>query len=191
MLNSKKIISFALAIILAGVFFSCENSIETIREITREDTLVALRAYNIDFTRSDSGKVHVQLISPLMEKYGGKEPYTEFPEGFQVSFFDSTGQKTSQMSANYGIMYQRSKNMRARNDVIVENYETQEQLFTENLFWNRKAKLIRSGTFVKIVTPDKVIFGDSMRANESFSNREIFNIRGELELDDEESPQTQ
>jgi hypothetical protein len=31
-----------------------------------------------------------------------------------------------------------------------------------------------------------VIYGDSMSANESFSNREIYHIRGELELEDDE-----
>gem|GEM_PF-5430757 len=39
-----KIIPITLAICMAGVFFSCENSLETIRNITKEDTLAALQA---------------------------------------------------------------------------------------------------------------------------------------------------
>lgn len=173
---------------MAGVIFSCENSLETIRVITNEDTLAQVSAYNINYTRSDSGNIQIQLISPLMEKFGGNDGYTEFPEGFEVIFFDSIGQKTSFIKANYGITYERTNNMRARNDVVVKNFLTNEQLFTENLYWDRKHKTIRSGTFVKIVTPDKIIYGDSMRASESFSNREIFNIRGEMEIEDEEPP---
>jgi len=173
---------------MTGVFFSCENSLETIKTITQEDTLAALQAFNVDYTRSDTGKIQVRLISPLMEKYGGNDAYTVFPEGFEVMFYDSTGSISSSIRANYGIMYEKSKNMRARNDVVVKNFENNEQLFTENLFWDRKKKIIRSGTFVKIVTPDKVIYGDSLSANESFRSREIFNIRGELEFEDEDPP---
>ncbi len=182
-----KIIPITLAICMAGVFFSCENSLETIRNITKEDTLAALQAYHIDYIRTDSGEVKVRLTSPLMEKYGGNDAYTVFPEGFEVVFFDSIGRESSSIRANYGIMYERSKDMRARNDVVVKNFETNEQLFTENLYWDRKKKTIRSGTFVKIVTPDKVIYGDSMSANESFKNRQIYHIRGELEFEDDES----
>ena len=175
---------------MAGVFFSCENSLETIKEIASEDTLVAsVKAYDVDYTRTDSAKLQVRLLSPEMEKYEGKEPFTVFPQGFEVIFYDSVGQKSSFIKANYGIMYERSKDMRARNDVVVKNYETNEQLFTENLYWNRKKKIIRSGTFVKIVTPDKVIYGDSLRASESFNNREIYGVRGELEIEDDETPE--
>jgi LPS export ABC transporter protein LptC len=188
MLHSKKTILITLVIFMTGVFFSCENSLETIKTITQEDTLAALQAFNVDYTRSDTGKIQVRLISPLMEKYGGNDAYTVFPEGFEVMFYDSTGSISSSIRANYGIMYEKSKNMRARNDVVVKNFENNEQLFTENLFWDRKKKIIRSGTFVKIVTPDKVIYGDSLSANESFRSREIFNIRGELEFEDEDPP---
>ncbi|PKP30056.1 MAG: LPS export ABC transporter periplasmic protein LptC [Bacteroidetes bacterium HGW-Bacteroidetes-16] len=186
MIPLKKITQLTLVIFMTGVFFSCENSLETIKEITSQDTLPVVKAYHINYTRSDSAKIQVQLISPLMEKFDGNDAYTEFAEGFEVILFDSIGQKTSTISANYGIMYERTKNMSARNDVVVKNYLTNEQLFTENLYWDRKKKTIRSGTFVKIVTPDKVIYGDSMSANESFSNREIYHIRGELELEDDE-----
>lgn len=185
-----KNIFFALAITMVGAFFSCENSLETIKEIASDDSLfVSVRAFDVDFTRTDSAKLQVRLVSPVMEKYEGKDPYTVFPTGFEVIFFDSIGRETSSIKANYGIMYERSKDMRARNDVVVKNFETQEQLFTENLYWDRRKKTIRSGTFVKIITPDKVIYGDSLRANESFSNREIYGVRGELEIDEDESPQ--
>lgn len=188
----NKTIQIALAILMAGVVFSCENSLESIREITIiDDTVAALRAFNIDYTRTDSGRIQVRLISSVMDKYGGKAPYTEFPEGFEVIFYDSSGYKTSVISANYGIMYEHSKNMRARNDVVVKNFEKDEKLFTENLFWDRKKKEIRSGTFVKIVTPDKIIYGDSLRADESFRSRVIYGMHGELEFEDEESPTPQ
>ena len=64
--------------------------------------------------------------------------------------------------------------MKARNDVVVINYENEEQLNTENLVWDQRNKKIIANSFLKITTPDKVIYGDSLHAHESFKSRDIF-----------------
>lgn len=154
-------------------------------EITKEDTLPVVSAYDIEYIRTDSGHKQVVLKGTLMEKYDGEDPYSIFPEGFEVTFYDTNGIAKSFIRANYGISYGKRKFMRARNNVVVMNYDTEEQLDTENLVWDQKKKTIYSNTFVKITSPDKIIYGDSMRANESFSEREIFNFRGVLEVKDD------
>lgn len=168
------------------MLFSCENSLSKINKITQfDDSLAAITTYNIVYKRSDSGFVNVILSGPLMKRYLGDNEYTEFPEGFEIVFYNKEGEKTSFISANYGIDYQKRKIMNARNNVIIKNFETQEELYTENLVWNQITKLIKSNTFVKLVTPDKIIFGDSMWANESFTEHEVYNIKGELEVEDD------
>ena len=181
----KTLILGTFAILFVAVLFSCENSMTEIQEITKEDTLPVVSAYNIEYIRTDSGHKQIVLKSELMERFDGKDPYAIFPDGFEVTFFDTTGKATSFMSANYGVSYEKRKFMRARNNVVVKNYETEEQLDTENLVWDQKKKLIYSNTFVKISSPDKIVYGDSMRANESFSEREIFNFRGVLEVEED------
>lgn len=160
---------------------------ETIREITKEDTLSTVAAYDVIYQRSDSGYLQVILRSPLMEKFGGDDPYSEFKEGFEVTFFDTGGDSVSFISANYGINYEKRQMLRARNDVIVKNYDTQEQLNTENLIWDKQKKIIYTKSFVKITSPENVIFGDSLWAKEDFSYREIYNMRGEIELKEDEN----
>ncbi len=184
-IKSYLIKSIILAI--AGmVLFSCENSISKINEITQqEDTLAAITTYDIDYQRSDSGFVQIRLVSPLMKRYVGKDEYNEFPNGFKITFYDKKGEPTSFLTANYGVDYRKRKYMNARNNVVIKNFETKEELYTENIIWNQRTKLIRSNTFVKFVMPDKTIFGDSMRANESFTEHEIFNIKGEFEVEDD------
>lgn len=171
-------------LILMLTLFSCENSILTIKEITREDTLPELSAYNIEYERISDQYRRVLLKSPLMERYGGEQPLTRFPEGFKITFYDTTGKAISFISANYGISLADKKIMTARNNVVVKNYETNEQLNTENLVWDQNKKLIYSNTFVKLTSPDRIVYGDSMRADESFASREIFNISAELEIAD-------
>jgi hypothetical protein len=75
--------------------------------------------------------------------------------------------------------------MRARNNVVVKNFETEEQLNTENLIWDQRKKQIVANTFIKITAPDRIIYGDSLRAHESFSSREIFNMKGVFEVEED------
>lgn len=167
------------------VLFSCENSIATIQEITQKDTLPVVTAYNIEYVRTDSGYRQVVLTSPHMERHVGDDPYSLFPNGFKVTFYDTAGVANSFISANYGISYERKKIMTARNNVVVRNFENEEQLDTENLVWDQNKKMIFANTFVKISTPDKVVYGDSLKAHESFRTRDIYNIRGVLEFEDD------
>ena len=68
----------------------------------------------------------------------------------------------------------------------MQNLETQEVLETETLFWDQRKKKIYTSSLIKITSPDKVIFGDSMTANEGFTRREIFGIRATMEIEDDE-----
>lgn len=184
---TSKLLKSIITTIALMMLFSCENSMETIREITKEDTLSTVAAYDVIYQRSDSGYLQVILRSPLMEKFGGDDPYSEFKEGFEVTFFDTGGDSVSFISANYGINYEKRQMLRARNDVIVKNYDTQEQLNTENLIWDKQKKIIYTKSFVKITSPENVIFGDSLWAKEDFSYREIYNMRGEIELKEDKN----
>jgi lipopolysaccharide export system protein LptC len=185
----KNLIKSIILAIAGMMLLSCENSLSKINEITIiEDTLAAITTYDIVFSRSDSGFVRVVLSSPLMKRYVGQDEYNEFPNGFEIVFFDKNGGETSTITANYGVDYQKRKYMNARNNVVIRNYETGEELYTENLVWDKKSKLIKSNTFVKVIMPDKTIFGDSMCANEEFTEHQIFNIKGEFDVVEDSVP---
>ena len=168
------------------VLFSCENNLKVVQELTQEDTLSAITAYDITYVRSDSGHVQIELIAPVMNRFENENPYIEFPEGFDAYFFDSAMQKTSFIRADYGMSEEKTSLMTARKNVVVENFKTQEKMNTETLFWDQKKKLIYTSAFVKITTPDKIIYGDSLTATEGFDKHTIHNIQATLELDEDE-----
>jgi len=182
-----KLIKSIIAAVVVMVLFSCENPIADIQEFARNDTLPVIMADSIEFERTDSGFLQIILKSPLMYKFEGKDPYIEFPNGFEVTFFNDSGIQVSYLRANYGVSYEKQKILRARNDVVVINYEKEEELRTENLVWDQRKKIIYSNTFVKITSPDKVIFGDSMWANESFSKREIIKFKADIDINENDS----
>lgn len=172
------------------MLFSCENSISVVQEIAKTDTLPALSAFNLEFTRTNDTKKQVILRSPQMDRFTDKKnPYSEFPQGFEISFYDSLGNRSSFIKANYGIDYKNKNILEARNDVVVKNLEKGEQLNSENLIWDRSKRIIYTNSFVKIISPDRVIFGDSLWATEDFSKRRIHQIKNSFFEIEEDSLQ--
>lgn len=179
---SLKIYKSVLMILIIGTLFSCENSINTVQKMAAGDTTAAMTATDIKYVRSDSGRIQLILKSPLMIKHGGKDANTEFPKGFSVDFYDTAQQIVSVLSANYGLREEAKHLLQARDNVVVKNLQNHQTLYTENLIWNEKTRKIKAPGFVKITGPDRTIFGDSLIANESFTHRTIFGVRGTMEV---------
>jgi LPS export ABC transporter protein LptC len=174
------IVTFAIMML-----FSCENDIEEVKKLTGTDTIAGVYAFDVEYFRTDSGKLQMKLSAPVMTRYEGNNPYTEFPKGFKIVMYENDTVKKAFIKANYGINYSKKGYLQARNDVVVRNYLTKEQMNTENLIWDQKKKKVYVRSFVKITTPDKIVFGDSLHANEDFSQRTIFNIhKSEIEVDE-------
>ena len=55
-------------------------------EITQEDTLTTVSAYDVVYERTDSGYQQIVLVSPLMERYDGDDPYTNFSKVLRLHF---------------------------------------------------------------------------------------------------------
>ncbi|VAW28668.1 hypothetical protein MNBD_BACTEROID07-1263, partial [hydrothermal vent metagenome] len=173
----RNLLKSVVIVLAIGTLFSCENNMKVVQKINAEDTLAELTATDIHYIRTDSGRRQLILNSPLLLKYGGKKPYTEFPKGFSIAFYDTTGNIISTIKANFGIRWEKKGLLISRDNVVVKNLKTQEQLNTENLIWNENKHIIYSPSFVKITSPGRVIFGDSMVSNENFTKRTIYGIR--------------
>ncbi|MCB0806333.1 MAG: LPS export ABC transporter periplasmic protein LptC [Bacteroidales bacterium] len=168
---------------------SCENDIKTINLLSQVDSLPEEFARDIEVIYSDSGKMQAHLSGPLMIRHEANETTLEFPEGFQVIFYDSVMQPKSEITANYGIIYENKDIMKARNNVIVKNVEKQEQLNTEELIWDRKKGIIYSEVFIKITKPDEVLYGDGLQSDENFDSYVIKNPTGEFNVYPDEENQ--
>ena len=164
--------------------FSCKNDLQTIKALEEVDTLPELTARNIEILYSEKGHVEVKLQSPYLKGYGGKDPYTEFPEGFTVLFYDTAMNVRSRISANYGISYDKKKLMEARYDVVAENLEKNEKLMTEQLFWDQNKETIYSNKFIRITRGDEVVTGDGLQSDQDMDNVVITNPHGLINVVD-------
>jgi len=183
--NKNNIIKFTLLIVLALIFFSCKNNIEDVKALTYRDTFPIQTSLNVEMIYSDSAKIVAKMISPLIKRYEGSNPYIEFPKGLNLVFYDSLGKQSSTLSSKYAIKYNNSNIWEARNDVVVTNNKG-EKLNTEQLVWDEAKRKIYTTVFVKITQPEKILLGDGLDADESFDKWVIRKPRGNFNIHTED-----
>lgn len=177
-----------LLLLFSFSFVSCENDMAKVNKVTSLKEVSSESGKDIDVLYSNSGRVKAQLSAPTMIRYHSKEPYTEMPDGLKIEFYDDSLNVESRLTAGYGISYDKSDEMIARNNVEAINVYG-DKLNTEELVWNQKTEKISSDKFVKITTKDEIIFGDGFESNQDITNYKIKKIRGTIRLKDSPVPQ--
>jgi len=168
------------------MLFACENDIRTIYSLSKIDSLPLETVVDLEVIYSDSGFIQAKLQRPLMKKYEDDDAFYEFPEGFKVILYDSLQNEKSEITANYGINWEKKKIIEAKNNVIVLNKAKNEKLETEHLIWDQKKGIIFSDVFITITKPDAVIYGDGLTSDQNFSHYNIKNPTGELSINTDE-----
>jgi LPS export ABC transporter protein LptC len=166
---------------------SCENNIEKIKLITSEEVLPTESGRDVEIQYSDSGMLKAKMIAPVLNRYTGKEPYMDMPEGVTMYFYNDAGEINSTITSKYARIIEEQDNsiMEARNDVVVIN-EKKERLNTEQLTWNQKEEKITSDAFVRITRKEDILMGDGLDANQDFTRYRIKKLRGTITVDEEE-----
>lgn len=173
---------FLLAIV--PVFFtSCETDIQTVNMVGAVSSLPAESAKDVELMYSDSARIKMKMTAPQLDRYTGKDPREELPKGVVMEFYDDSMQVKTRLSANFGVRYGTEKRVEVKNDVVVVN-EKNEQLNTEHLVWDEGTKMIYTKAFVRITTPDEVLWGNGLEANEDFSKYRILDPVGTISKED-------
>jgi LPS export ABC transporter protein LptC len=117
-----------------------------------------------------------------------KPPFVDMRKGLKVEFFDDSTHVESTLTALYARWYEGKGNVLIRDSVVVVNKKG-ETLRTEELIWNQNVKMFYTEKFVRINTPDQVMYGDGLEANEDFSWYRIKNPKGVVRVNKEEMPE--
>lgn len=166
---------------LLFLFSACENDMEKVKFYGKGLKDPQEMAKNIKILYSDSARVKLELIAPVLNHYQTENPYIEMPKGLVANFFDENQIVKSHLKADYGIRYEREQRMEARKNVVVVN-EKGEQLNTEHLIWDEQKQKLLSNDLVTITTKDQMIIGNGFEANQDFTKYKIFNIKGTFNI---------
>lgn len=169
-----------------AMLLSCKkNNVEVVNTFYQADTLPTQTVINLETVYTDSGKVKLVIVAPLLERFSGEEKNkTYFPKGMKVEFYDGKGNIDSWISSKYAI-YHEDENLWEASDSVVAVNEKGEVLNTELLFWDENEKIIYSPKFVKITTEKEVIYGDGFEADQSFDYWIITKVKGTIYHDSE------
>jgi LPS export ABC transporter protein LptC len=186
---------FNLAVLLMAsgtiLFCSCENDIATIKALHEEVNMPTQTGTNVEIVYSDSGLVKGRIIAPELKRFSREnDPYYEFPKGLKVLFYSHDGKVESHIQANYALYFEKQELWEARNNVVAKNEKTNEQLFTEHLFWNEKEETIYSDQYTKIIKADGTFNGEKgFEARQDLSKWKLKGSKGTVNVKDE--PQEQ
>ncbi len=152
------------------MLFSCENDLETIQQVTATDKTPNEVVKGMHTLYSDSGVVVYEIIATRMEKYGEPQNKTIFKDGFQVNFFKGKDSIISKLTADYAEIRDKENIIIARNNVIFTNFEKKQTLNTEELFWDKAAKRVRTDKQFTIVGEDTKVLGYGLDTDQNFSD---------------------
>ena len=180
----KNIIPISLGILF---FLSCENDIEKINALTNQLKLPDQSGKDIEVAYTDSGKLKIKFFAPEMHKYSkAEEPFTEFPQGIRVYFYDKSEKLESTINAKYAIYYQEKKLWEARNDVVAKNLKKKEELYTDQMYWDENTQKIYSHDFTKIVNEDGTFYGEEgFDADQNLEKWKLIGSKGTVNVRDD------
>ena len=173
-----------LIIALGCLFVSCENDIEKIKQFSNSENLPNITAEGYEVLYFDSTVIRRKLQTPEMIIHNDeKEPYTEFPQGVEITQYDNKMNITSYITAQYAKNFNSQERWEAKNNVVAVNQKG-DTLKTEYLVWDQKKGKIYSDQFVKITQKDgQVTTGTSFESNQDFSEYVIKNLKGQMYVD--------
>lgn len=175
----KNLITNIAALLLAAMFFSCENNMKEVQDFLADENLPIAVAKNIHTVHTDSGNIKTRIISPLMKDFTNRKnhPYHEFPKGLKVTTFEKKGDSIT-LIADYARTYGKTKISEVKNNVIVINHKSKAKLYTEQLYWDQNTKYIYTEKKFKLITKTDTLFGRGFESKEDLTKVTMKNTRG-------------
>ena len=183
----EKIIRSIALLLCMAMLFSCNNDMRNLQQLSIQRKFPQGEAYDFKLVYTDSTKVVAVVTSKLNKDFTNQRmPYSEFPEGVKVEFYDQARHKNI-VEANYGIIYPSSDMVELRDNVVLTTYDGK-KLKTSQLFWDQKEDWIftdREFSFTD-ETKGTVTNGIGMDFDKKFSTVKAHKTTGILAIEDNE-----
>ena len=180
---SSLLYCMALTCFLLGLS-SCKNNFEDIKKINQFDALPIGEADTIRVVYTDSTKIVAILTAPKNMDYTNQPfPYSEFPKGVSVVFFDQDESETY-VKADYGILYNRTDVVDLRGNVRITTPEGTD-LRTSQLYWDINLAWVFTEENFTFKNQDYDIAAQVLDANKSFDKITTGPLVGSVVVEEE------
>jgi LPS export ABC transporter protein LptC len=173
-----------IAVLILAMIWACgSDRIQRIDKLNSKDSLPDLTVKNVEVLYSDSAKVRMKLVAPLVKDYTPQDQkakgHTVFPEGLDVLFFDKMLKPESSLRANYGFHDAKTDVWEYKGNVVIVNLQ-KDTLRTEHLFANRTKDSLYTTEPVSIKKADGSLIkaNKGMYSNLSFTKYQLIDMKG-------------
>lgn len=161
---------FAQSLILlffGSLLLGCESNFKEVQKMNRAAFKPSGEADSINLKYTDSGLIQAVLISPKMLDYATvKYPFTEFPQGIDLTLFDKNGKKTY-VQSKYAVTYKGTDIIDLQGKVKIHN-DAGEMLETEQLYYDQKNEWFHTQRKFKFSSPKGVSYGEGIDFSKDF-----------------------
>lgn len=177
----KNCVFFAL--LAGGLLAACQKPGEEKRQVFTEDDVAVEVAREVEILYSDSAIVRVRVTGPLLHNVSAREnPRQHFPEGVRIDFLEFDLSVKSTLTAKMATRSQERGQIVARDSVVLTTVK-RERLDTEELIWDERTAKVRTDKFVKVTTPEEVVYGFGLEAEQDFSYWKILVPKGRIQVE--------
>lgn len=170
---------FGATVFLAASLFSCESNFREVQKSNLSEFTPSGQADSINLKYTDSGRIKAVLVSPRMLDYATVSfPFTEFPQGINVTLFDENGKKTF-VTSRYAVTYKNTDIIDLRGSVKITN-ETGQLLETEQLYFDQKNEWFYTEKRYKFTDPKGISYGEGIDFSKDFKIINSQGISGQL-----------
>lgn len=138
---------------------------------------------NFETVRTEEAKLKAKLKAKVQHTYENGDQ--QFPEGIYLVFFEPNGDTTATLLGNEATYEKETNLYRVWGDVHINNYEKQQKLTTEELFWDPDEKQVYTDKFVIIETEGEIVQGEGMTAADDFSTYKVLKPTGSFLIEDQ------
>lgn len=137
-------------------------------------------ADTINLKYTDSGRITAVLVSPKMLDYSMVEfPFTEFPDGIDLTLYDAKGKKTY-VKSNYASSFKGTDLIDLQGNVRISN-DNGDLLQTEQLYFDQKNEWFFTQKKFKFTSPKGVTNGQGIDFSKDFKKVNSQKISAEID----------
>jgi LPS export ABC transporter protein LptC len=163
-----------------AVVTSCESNFREVQKINFSEFTPSGEAEDFNLKYTDSGRITSVLVSRQMRDFATVAyPFTEFPKGIDVTFYDKKGKKTF-VRSDYAVTYKATDIIDLQGNVRISN-ESGQLMETPQLYYDQKNQWFFTEKRFKFTDPKGVSNGEGIDFSKDFKIVNSQNISGEID----------
>ena len=171
---------FLVSICTILILGSCDSSLKEVQKINVSEFSPSGDADSITLKYTDSGKIKAVLVASKMLDYATvKYPFTEFPNGVNVTLYDQKARRTF-IRSDYAIQFKGTDLIDLQGNVKISTEDNQ-VLETQQLYFDQKNEWFFTEKKFKFTDPKGVSYGEGIDFSKDFKIVNSQKIKGEID----------